>query len=122
MNAFTHYPAILEDYSHENLLYHSLTRMQLDVFLPFEKLALEYQGQQHYKDCYSLGPQWIYQQRDIEKKMICNKNGITLIEIPYWWDFAKESLQATIYQIRPDLLLPPSKEIFVEQLLVLSGN
>lgn len=26
--------------------------------------------------------------------------GITLIEVPYWWDFQKESLAATINQMR----------------------
>jgi len=29
---------------------------------------------------------------------------ITLIDIPYWWDCNKESLEATIHLIRPDLI------------------
>ena len=29
--------------------------------------------------------------------------GITLIEVPYWWDKTVESLSATIYNARPDL-------------------
>jgi hypothetical protein len=29
--------------------------------------------------------------------------GITLIEVPYWWDRKYESLQATVYSQRPDL-------------------
>ena len=31
-------------------------------------------------------------------------NGITLIEVPYWWDFSKERLTASIKQVRPDLI------------------
>src|SRR5690242_911942 len=33
------------------------------------------------------------------------KAGITLVEVPYWWDKTKESLAATIQQHRTDLLL-----------------
>ena len=32
-----------------------------------------------------------------------NSIGITLIDIPYWWNFDKESLSSTIYHYRPDL-------------------
>jgi hypothetical protein len=45
--------------------------------------------------------------------------GITLIEIPYWWDKKYESLEATIYDQRPELLsripvtspIPPNEPI-----------
>jgi hypothetical protein len=30
--------------------------------------------------------------------------GITLIDIPYWWDGSTESLKATICKYKPDLL------------------
>ena len=33
------------------------------------------------------------------------KIGITLIEVPYWWDGRKESLASTIHQVRSDILL-----------------
>ena len=54
-------------------------------------------------------------QRDATKQEICSKLGkqiflagnlilgITLINVPYWWDRKYESLQATIYSLRPDL-------------------
>ena len=32
------------------------------------------------------------------------QNGITLIQVPYWWDFSVESLAATIYLERPTLI------------------
>jgi hypothetical protein len=37
--------------------------------------------------------------RDTEKLMACKKAGITLIAIPYWWDYRKESLAATIKEV-----------------------
>lgn len=50
-------------------------------------------------------------QRDEEKRIACKnvnilfsfsylKAGITLIEVPYWWNFEKKSLEATIHQKR----------------------
>jgi hypothetical protein len=34
----------------------------------------------------------LMQHRDAEKRTACLKQGITLIEVPYWWDLDKESL------------------------------
>jgi ATP-dependent DNA ligase len=64
-------------------------------------------------------------QRDAHKSAFCKqlgmKNsvfsliliGITLIEVPYWWDRKYESLEATIYSQRPELFteLPIGKPI-----------
>jgi len=38
------------------------------------------------------------QLRDQEKQKACLQSGITLIQIPYWWDRSKLSLQSTISQ------------------------
>jgi len=46
-------------------------------------------------------------ERDKEKKLICKENGITLIEVPYWWDFQQKSLLTTIHFVRPDLVPLP---------------
>ena len=84
--------------------------MELDIYLPQEKLAFEYQGEQHFYDCYFLGSKWSQQQRDNEKRQACIENGIILIEVPYWWNFEKESLMATIYKQRPELIIKPIEE------------
>ncbi len=93
-----------EDYLHENLVFSSGLKMQLDVFIQENNLAMEYQGEQHYADIFSLGVQWRYSQRDEEKRVACKAQGISLIEVPYWWDFNPDSLQATIHLHRPDLI------------------
>ena len=51
-----------------------------------------------------MGSHWQQKQRDREKKEICKQNGITLIEISYWWDKQLSSLIATIHQQRKDLI------------------
>jgi hypothetical protein len=53
-------------------------------------------------------------QRDLEKKMLCQKEGITLIDVPYWWQSDKESLVATIAKYRPDVSSIKYIEIVLE--------
>eukprot|EP01118_Nematostelium_gracile_P008062 TRINITY_DN2649_c0_g1_i2.p1 TRINITY_DN2649_c0_g1~~TRINITY_DN2649_c0_g1_i2.p1 ORF type:complete len:817 (-),score=149.57 TRINITY_DN2649_c0_g1_i2:621-2738(-) len=95
---------VKEDHIHPDLLYQSGERMELDIFVQHLNLAFEYQGQQHYEDVHALGHHKYYQERDQEKRKACHSKGITLIEIPYWWDGTVETLQATIHHFRSDLL------------------
>jgi hypothetical protein len=44
-------------------------------------------------------PYFIYNNEYIEKKIACEQYGIKLLRIPYWWDFRKESLAATIAKV-----------------------
>jgi hypothetical protein len=81
--------------------------MELDFFFPDLKLAVEYQGAQHFIDIHVFAPQRAYAFRDQQKRKACLQENITLIEIPYWWDFNEESLRATIHHQRPDLLPRP---------------
>lgn len=61
--------------------------LELDCYNPDLKIAVEYQGQQHYrfikyfhKDEEAFRKQ---QQRDQYKKAVCESRGICLIEVPY---------------------------------------
>jgi hypothetical protein len=100
---------VIENYRHEDLVRDNTgLTMQLDVYLPRERLAFEYQGEQHYYNIYPSGKLETQKEKDLEKRKSCQINGITLIEIPYWWDYQKSSLITTMYAYRPDLLLPSS--------------
>ncbi len=62
-------------------------------------------------------------ERDRNKLDSLKELGITVIEVPYWWDRKVTSLAATIYNSRPDLFAekptgnpipltrPPQKEV-----------
>ncbi len=43
------------------------------------------------------------QERDLFKQSICQRNGITLITIPYWWNRKIESVASAIRSLRPDI-------------------
>ena len=60
--------------------------LQLDVFVSSLNLAFEYQGEQHFEQRFLFKPLIKQQETDQEKRIACSENGITLIEIPYWWD------------------------------------
>lgn len=76
----------------------------MDIYLPKENLAFEYQGQGHFHDLYSLGHRWRQRNLDQNKRELCRREGITLIEVPFWWDFSTSSLVTTIQEKRKDLL------------------
>jgi hypothetical protein len=61
--------------------------LELDCFNPELKLAIEYNGEQHYNYIpffHSSREAFLNQKyRDELKKVYCRENGITLIEVPY---------------------------------------
>lgn len=93
------------NYRHVGLVHSSSgSNMELDVFYPTLNLAFEYQGMQHYRDCFQGG--WLQQQRrDAEKREACARLDITLVHVPFWWDHGVASLGATIAHYRPDIVL-----------------
>jgi len=76
--------------------------MELDVYIPSERIAFEYQGKHHYEED-PFHRALKISNRDSEKLETCRRNGITLVLIPYWWDLKKESLMSTIQQYRNNL-------------------
>tara|TARA_B100001173_G_C15632303_1_gene397642 strand:+ start:118 stop:447 length:330 start_codon:yes stop_codon:yes gene_type:complete len=64
--------------------------LEFDIWIPEIKLAIEYQGEQHYSESWSgvLDNSDFnkIKQRDKDKKEACLQLGIRLIEVPYWWD------------------------------------
>jgi hypothetical protein len=78
--------------------------MEFDIYIPEYNMAFEYQGEQHYHEHHYYGSPEKIKKLDKEKKEACAEAGITLIDVPYWWDGQIPSLQATILQHRPDVL------------------
>jgi hypothetical protein len=102
---------IEENYRHPLLRYESGLPMELDIFLPKEQLAFEYQGEHHFHDVYHLGTPWHHRrQKDKEKRIACREKEITLIEVPYWWNKETSSLASTIHKQREDLIFSSINE------------
>eukprot|EP01114_Cavostelium_apophysatum_P009868 TRINITY_DN23180_c0_g1_i1.p1 TRINITY_DN23180_c0_g1~~TRINITY_DN23180_c0_g1_i1.p1 ORF type:complete len:370 (+),score=65.36 TRINITY_DN23180_c0_g1_i1:1430-2539(+) len=81
---------------------------ELDIAIPSLKIAFEYQGVQHYTQSSTMfDPVAPRIARDKVKERLCEEAGITLVQIPFWWDSNIKSLQATIYSKRPDLVSNP---------------
>jgi len=76
--------------------------MELDVFVPSLKLAIEYQGEQHFIPIKPWGGEKRLrevQRRDQEKKQACEDNNIILILIDYdKWDGSRDTVIEKIEQ------------------------
>ncbi len=75
-----------------------MQKIELDIFIPNYGLAFEYQGKQHFKE-YDGVPVDERRARDEMKRELCKENGITLIEVPYWWNGTKSALAAMILKV-----------------------
>jgi hypothetical protein len=90
------------DYKHEDLVSEtSGNRLELDIWIPSLSMGFEYQGEGHYypQDQYGKKKQKIFQdtiRRDEEKKKLCKKYNILLIEIPYTWNQSIEYVRDII--------------------------
>ena len=61
--------------------------MYIDFFVPLFNIAIEYNGEQHYKPVRPFGGTLSFkrqQERDNALRQYCIEHEITLIEIPYW--------------------------------------
>jgi len=92
------------EYEHPSLKFSQNQQpITLDIYVPSLNLALEYHGEHHFRDSRLYGRSNVQRERDLEKKKICEKAGISLIEFGYWWDLEKPTVVATIHKYRPDL-------------------
>ena len=76
-----HYPDTLYQYRPD-----WLGRQSLDLYIPGIRTAIEYQGIQHFLPVDFFGGEEALSQRqelDIQKKQLCDKNQVRLIEWPY---------------------------------------
>ena len=96
---------IMEDYMHPNIIWEKTGRsLQLDIYIPDKMLAFEYQGKQHFTTVSLFSSAQDRLNVDKYKLKRCNELGITLIQIPYWWNGDISSLKSTIHSFRPNIL------------------
>lgn len=77
-------------------------RLHLDFYLPQQKLAFEYDGEQHYKVVEHFGGQSYYDslhQHDLAKNKYCKEHGIKLVRIPYTVNKIKDIKKILSYYI-----------------------
>lgn len=91
---------VLEDYNHPTIKRKNGRPLELDLFLPSEKLAIEYQGEFHFRKLEAKTPSRVQVEKDQEKRMLCKENEIKLLEVPYW-EANRESLLTKIKEIVP---------------------
>jgi hypothetical protein len=61
-------------------------RQRLDIFLPELALAIEYQGEQHYRPIAAFGGEQAFKrtrERDERKRALCKENGVVVVEVRY---------------------------------------
>jgi DNA ligase-1 len=98
---------VVEDYRDNPLLRleGSNRNLELDIYIPELNLSLEFQGEQHFQDFPNSKFRSLAQQQyiDIEKKKLCEENGITIVYVPFWWDETADSLTSTLNQHLPSV-------------------
>jgi len=95
---------VLEEYVHPFLKYRPGNAMVFDIFVPSFNMMLEYHGHQHYYDHHLFGYVKPQQERDDIKRKACQHQGITFLEVPYWWQRDKESIVTLLHKQRPDIV------------------
>ena len=76
-----------------------LGRQSLDLYIPSLRMAIEYQGIQHYLPVEFFGGEEALLQRqelDEQKKRLCEENGVRLIEWPYSLEPTEDSLERVL--------------------------
>eukprot|EP01114_Cavostelium_apophysatum_P022496 TRINITY_DN815_c0_g2_i1.p1 TRINITY_DN815_c0_g2~~TRINITY_DN815_c0_g2_i1.p1 ORF type:complete len:558 (+),score=47.03 TRINITY_DN815_c0_g2_i1:36-1709(+) len=86
------------NYKHPELVHkQGNTKMEFDIWIEEFKMGIEYQGEHHYYQLWErCQDSSIRMFRDEEKIQACSEMGITLVQIPFWWDGSQKQLLSTI--------------------------
>ncbi len=78
-----------------------LGRQSLDLYIPSLRMAVEYQGIQHFHPIAFFGGEEALQQRrelDLQKKKLCEENNVRLVEWPYDMDPTDKNVKLLIQE------------------------
>lgn len=79
------------NYKTDELRFNKSGKMiEIDVYIPKLKFGIEYQGHFHYFKIFNSQDLQGQKRRDREKRKICKKNKITLLEVNYKWNGNEE--------------------------------
>ena len=73
-----------------------LGRMRLDIYLPELKLAIEHQGEQHYRPIAAFGGEEAHArvvERDALKRQLCQANGVEVVDVRFDAAITKPALR-----------------------------
>jgi len=91
-------------YYDPKLIYSDTRRpFSLSVYVPEHKLGFDYFDDPNTPGQYSVGANYNFNFFNRSKKLVCDKVGITLIDVPSWWDKKSDSVLAAIKRCRPEL-------------------
>ena len=85
--------------------------MRLDIYLPGLKLAIEHQGEQHYRAISIFGGEEAHVlvlQRDALKRRLCKENGIAVIDVRYDAPITKVAIRQRVLRFLVDELRLPT--------------
>jgi hypothetical protein len=89
-----------------------LGQQRLDIFVPSLKLAIEYQGHQHFEPVEYFGGEEGYKntkQRDKRKADLCSENGITLLYFKYTESITKSFVKKKLEVIPKTTVIKKQK-------------
>jgi len=88
---------VIEEYVHPFLKFKTGCPMIFDIYVSSLNMVFEYQGHQHFHDHYMFGYVNYSRQRDNDRRETCKSVGMTIIEVPYWWQCDKATIESLIF-------------------------
>eukprot|EP00026_Physarum_polycephalum_P016188 Phypoly_transcript_17046.p1 GENE.Phypoly_transcript_17046~~Phypoly_transcript_17046.p1 ORF type:complete len:175 (+),score=13.61 Phypoly_transcript_17046:15-539(+) len=104
---------VVESRKQSSLKYETGGYVELDIWLPKYELCFEFQDSYHYvATWYSHKRLNEVRHKDDYKKNAVHTMGMSLVDVPCWWDGTLEKLVASIQFCRPDIFSSdPSSEL-----------